>query len=75
MGAPRQALLRISEIVSIVEVGSENVVVRIRDGREFAVIAADAVECWMGIKDVLDPQSDSGPLPARDPFVQFALKG
>jgi hypothetical protein len=75
MVEPRQAFLRISEIVSIVEVAEENVVVRLKDGREFSVLAKGAYECWTNIMDVVDPQSDDGPMPpSRDPFIQFSLR-
>lgn len=72
--ALRQAFLNANEITSIVEIEDGNTVIRMRDGREFSV-PDGAVDCWMHIKDVIDPHADAGPLPARDPFVQFSLKG
>ncbi|MBZ9650173.1 hypothetical protein K9B33_21815, partial [Sphingobium sp. 3R8] len=52
---PRQAFLRVSEIVSIIDEIDGNTTVHMRDGREFCVIASGALECWMHIKDVIDP--------------------
>jgi hypothetical protein len=75
MAASRQAFLRIDQIDSIIDVSDENVVVKMRDGREFSVLAKCAYECWTNIMDVVDPQSDDGPMPpSRDPFIQFSLK-
>jgi hypothetical protein len=74
MGELKQAFLHVGEIVSFIDDDRGAVTVRMKDGREFSVIADGAVECWMAIKDVVDPYSDDGPLPARDPFVQFSLR-
>lgn len=75
MSSCRKAFLRIEEITSIVEDGEGQTLVRMKDGREFSVVATGAVECWMNIKDVLEPQSDRGPPPpSRDPFIEFSLR-
>ncbi len=74
MTGTRSAFLNANDIVSIIDSTSGDTIVRMRDGREFSVISTGAVESWANVKDVIDPQSDTGPLPTRDPFVQFSLK-
>jgi hypothetical protein len=75
MGEPRQAFLRISEIVSIIDVAEDNVAVKMKDGREFSVVANCAAECWSNIMEVVDPDLDDGSVtPNCDPFIQFSLR-
>lgn len=74
MGSARHAFLRICEITSIVEELNGDTVVRMRDGREFSVVASGAIECWQNILEVIDPHLAEGANRSRDPFVQFSLK-
>lgn len=71
---PRKAFLRASEIVSVVEEAAGEAVVRMRDGREYPVIATNAYECWEHIMETIDPDTTEHRLEVRNPFVEFALR-